>query len=274
MADIQRPHTLAIGCGDYLDAVRSHARQHLQEYRARGQDQWEMQDDWATAAYDKFYTKYLEPIRDRLIVLGEGNHYWQYQDQTTSTQHLCRRARVPFGGKPTFIRFKIIWRGKALKTLQLLVHHGDWGGNYARLSTDLGSAENKAIRFGDFDVFIFSHTHRKYAVEMEPAVHLPTTGALKVIERPRVLMRTGCFTRSYTGSCINGQAYSPHYAHRKLMPPTALGYPKVTIQLYRDYEPDRYAERVRHHQEEGRLTRSIRGAGSGTYKVRFRPETI
>lgn len=36
LEDIKRPHTYAIGAGDYLDAVRTHARNAINEYRARG----------------------------------------------------------------------------------------------------------------------------------------------------------------------------------------------------------------------------------------------
>lgn len=236
--EISQPNTYAIGAGDYLDAVRTHARLALQGYRARGEDQWETQDNWASKAYEDFYKAYLHPIRKKILVMGAGNHLWQYADGTTSDQYLCRLIGCQYGDKPTFLRWHIRYLGRTLKTFKVLVHHeGGGGGGYARHGTDVNAAETKAYQFGAFDIVIFSHTHRKWGLHI-PDLDLPTHGALKLVERPRVLIRTGCFTRSYDVKCLT------HYAHKKLLPPTELGFVKLTIQFYREYDADKYAKRL------------------------------
>lgn len=234
---IAQPHTYAIGCGDYLDAVRAHARAALQQYRAKDQDKWESQDDWAAKAYGDFYHKYLHAIREKIICLAQGNHYWEFGDGTTSDQYLCRLVGCAYGDKPTFIRLNIRYCNKTLRTFKILVHHGDWSQGYARMGTDVGATERKAEQFDAFDVFIFSHTHRRFSFNMTPSLDLPARGELRLIERPRIVIRTGCFTKSYDQKCLR------HYAHRKLLPPTELGHVELTIQFYFKHHPERYQRR-------------------------------
>jgi hypothetical protein len=258
LADIAKPHTYMIGAGDYMDAVRTTARIALDQYRAKGQDKWESQDAWASRAYEDFYSKYLHAIRDKIICLGQGNHFWSFSDGTTSDQYLCRLAGCAYGDKPTFIRLAVSCKGKHLKTFKILVHHGDWSGGYARMGTDVGAAERKAEQFDAFDIFIFSHTHRRHSFPMTPSLDLPIHGKLRLLERPRIVIRTGCFTRSYDVKCLK------HYAHRKLLPPTELGHVALTVKFYTEYDKERYEQRiVRHPEQRGT------GGASGNTKYRF-----
>lgn len=224
LADIKKPHTYAIGAGDYLDAVRTHARVAINTYRAKGEDV-QTPDQWALRAYTEFYEKNLQQIRDKIIFIGKGNHYWDFTTGESSDMLLARLCQCPYGDKPTFLRLRIRIHDRVVKTFKVLVHHeGGGGGGYARHGTDLNAAETKMYQFGAFDIVIFSHTHRKWGVPI-PDLDLPDTGELRLHERTRALIRTGCFTRSYDVKCIT------HYAHRKLLPPTELGYVTLKIKM-------------------------------------------
>lgn len=222
--DIKRPHTYAIGAGDYLDAIRTHARVSLNEYRAKGTDSG-TPDKWARRAYTDFYKQFLHPIRDKILFIGKGNHLWDFSDGSTSDNLLSHLCGCPYGDKPTFLRLHIRVHHRLVKTFKVLVHHeGGGGGGYARHGTDVNAAETKLYQFGAFDIIIFSHTHRKWGLTV-PDLDLVERGALRLLERPRALIRTGCFTRSYDVRCLQ------HYAHKKLLPPTELGYVTLKIKL-------------------------------------------
>lgn len=234
--EIAKPYTWGIPCGDYLDAVRTHAREALNSYRAKGEDQWESQDRWAEREYTEFYNKWLKPVRDKLFFIAQGNHHWPFANGSSSDHLLAKLCGVPYGDKPTFMRLRIRLGQTIIKTLKILVHHeGGGGGGYARHGTDVNAAETKLYQFGAFDIVIFSHTHRKWGMTI-PDLDLPKRGALEVRERTRALIRTGCFTRSYDIKCLQ------HYAHRKLLPPTELGYVTLKLRFYRDYDAEKYAD--------------------------------
>jgi hypothetical protein len=222
--EIKKPHTYAIGAGDYLDAVRTHARININEYRGRGEDE-QTPDKWAQRAYTDFYRRWLKPIESKIILIGKGNHLWDFACGKTSDMLLSELTGAPYGDKPTFLRLRVRIHGRIQKTFKVLVHHeGGGGGGYARHGTDVNAAETKMYQFGAFDIVIFSHTHRKWGLTI-PDLDLPHTGALRLHERTRALIRTGCFTRSYDVKCMS------HYAHRKLLPPTELGYVTLKIKL-------------------------------------------
>lgn len=238
--DMAQPHTYAIGAGDYLDAVRTHARVAINEYRARGED-LQTPDQWAHRAYTEFYEKYLREIRKKIILIGKGNHLWDFAHGSTSDNLLAELCGCAYGDKPTFLRLQIRVHGRVVKTFKVLVHHeGGGGGGYARHGTDVNAAETKMYQFGAFDIVVFSHTHRKWGLTI-PDLDLPWRGELRLVERTRALIRTGCFTRSYDVKCLS------HYAHRKLLPPTELGYVILKIKLTKHDDGDvSYRMRLEH----------------------------
>lgn len=226
------PNTYAIGMGDYANFLRTTARTFVKSYVADDNSFREL-DSMVKTEGRNFYNKYLSRIKTRLIGLAEGNHYHEFMNQTTDTQFLCDLASVPYLDKPAFIRLTIKMGKtkpyKTLRVLKILVHHGDWSGGNSRIGGDVGSAEAKSLGFGDFDIFLFGHTHRLWAMHI-PTLTISTTGKLQIVERPRAFVRTGCFMSGYASDCVKS------YAHKKLLPPTELGYVKLQIQFYREYD--------------------------------------
>ena len=235
---IDTPNCLAIGMGDYANFLRTTARKHLESYVS---DENSF-DDLASMVKGEailFHTRYLKRIQDKLIGLAEGNHYYKFQNSTTDTQFLCDLAKTPYLDKPAFIRLVIRYgspnNSTTVATLTMLVHHGDWSAGTSRLSGDVSSLDNKSQGFGDFDIFLAGHTHRLWAVHT-PTLQLSKRGELELRERPRVFIRTGCFVSGYDSKCVAS------YAHKKLLPPTELGYCRLRIKLYREYNADRAAQ--------------------------------
>lgn len=227
--ELRKPYTYAMGCGDYLDAVRTHSRVAIKAYRAQDEDDM-VPDRWARKHYEEFYLKKLKPVRDKFLFIGRGNHLWESSDGTTSDNWLANWLGCPYGDKPTFLRLRVRYKDRIIKTFKILVHHeGGGGGGYARHGTDINAAETKLYQFGSFDIIVFSHTHRKWGL-LIPDLELPDRGGLRLVERTRALIRTGCFTRSYDVKCLS------HYAHKKLLPPTELGYVTLKIKFSKPRE--------------------------------------
>lgn len=249
------PNTYYIGCGDYKNFLRTTARKHLQSYTADDNSFLEL-DSMVRGETIKFHQRYIKKIQDRLLGLSEGNHLYTFQNRTTDTQFLCELANVPYLGKPCFMRLYIESEERFMRVLKILIHHGDWSGGSGRIGGELNAAENKALGF-DFDIYIFSHTHRKYAFQ-SPVLTIPERGELRTVERPRMFIRTGAFMAGYDAKCTDG------YAHKKLLHPTELGYCKLKIQFYRQPDPARNAD--------AKARGVYRGGRFSNWKYRFSVE--
>jgi hypothetical protein len=259
-ADILKPDTYMIGAGDYRDLLRTTAMRYLQGYR---QDSTSMKtlDDMVRESTIDFYHDYFKGLEAKIIGLGKGNHLYEYRDGTNDNQQLCTLLNVPYLDNPSFIRLVIKTSdGRAVNTLRILVHHGNWGGGSSRMGGSVNSMEMKSAGF-DFDIYVFSHDHRKLAVHI-PTLTIPRTGALEVVERPRCFIRTGCFVAGYDQKCGDG-----NYVQEKLMHPSDLGYVTLTVKFYREYDAEQYK---RNRQlNPSKSPREMRGGGVGRDRYKF-----
>lgn len=226
------PNAYGIGMGDYQNFLRGTARKFLKSYNA-DENSFDDLEPLIKNRADLFYRDWLKPIEKKLIGLAEGNHYYQFKNNATDTQHLCEKADCHYLDKPAFIRLKVVYKGKALRIFKPLIHHGDWSGGHSRIGGDFNSMENKGLLgFGSFDLFLFGHTHRKGGFKV-PVMDLSTTGELKLIERTKLFVRTGCFMAGYDPKCAGT------YAQKKLLAPTDLGWCEIGIRFYREYDKGR-----------------------------------
>lgn len=249
-----------IGVTGNSNLLRTTARKHMKSYTA-DEDSWRDFDHMVRDKAKDFVKRWLMPIKHKLVGLAEGNHFFEFSQGGTDTQYMCQLLDVPYLDKPAFIRLKVGGKERrkeddTIKTFRILIHHGDWSGGYSRSGGDINSIENKVMGF-DFDIYIFSHTHRKLATVL-PSLTIPTYGDLRVVERPRVFLRTGTFMRGYTEKCEG------RYAEKKLLPPTDLGYVKLTIKFNQNYDPEVY-KRAR----QTKTAKQARGAHSSRIAYKF-----
>ncbi len=235
---METENCIGIGMGDYKNWVRGTARKHLRSYTA-DEDSWKELDRMVRGEVERFVFKGLKPMAKagKLVGLSEGNHYHQFIDGTTDTQYMCQLLEVPYLDKPAFLRLNIKRAdGKGVRVFKILLHHGDWSGGYTRVGGDVNAAEMKALGF-DFDIYFYGHTHRLWGIHM-PSLTIPTRGELQVIERPRAFMRCGSFVAGYVPECAN-------YVQKKLLPPTHVGYGRVSIHFYREYDAAKSARKAK-----------------------------
>ena len=254
LTDLLKPQSWGIGCGDYRNFLRTTARKHLKSYTA-DDDSFRELDSLVRGRVQQDYRAYYQGVQDRILLMGEGNHFHEFREGMSDTQYLCELMGVPYGGKPCMLRLTVKYdAGKkrglyTLRTFKILIHHGDWSGGNSRIGGDVNAAEMKALGF-DFDIYIFSHTHRLWGMHI-PSLTIPSRGEMKVVERPRAFIRTGCFMTGYE-TC--GQR---SYAQKRLLHPTALGYVKLEITFKRPYNPVKYR-------------RDVKGSGFNAWQYAFR----
>lgn len=253
------PDCYTVGLGDYSTFARTHARKWLKAY-TDDDTSWRELDSMVREKAIRFHRKYLSRLEPRCIGLSEGNHYHQFLSGATDTQFLCELAKLPYLDKPAFIRLRIGYGGRTLAVLKVLCHHGDWSGGAGKMGSDVNSLENRVAGFSHFDIVIAGHTHRKYGVKL-PELDIPDRGQLTIIDRPRVLIRCGCFITGYDEKCLGR-----HYAQDKLMRPTEIGYVKLEIRFKRHYNPHRYAE---HRRFAKRSTREAAGRSFENWRPEF-----
>ncbi len=258
-AELLKPHTYGIGAGDYRDLLRTTAMRYLQGYRA---DKISLKnlDDLVHESTIDFYHDYFKGLEAKILGLGKGNHLFEYTDGTNDNQQLCQLLHVPYLDNPSFIRLIVKTPdGKTRGVLRILMHHGNWSGGSSRPGGSVNAAEMKAAGF-DFDIYIFSHDHRKWAMHI-PALTIPRTGELEVIERPRCFIRTGCFVAGYDKKCGDG-----NYVQDKLMHPSDLGYVTLTVKFYQEYDAKAYERRRVRGQVTDEPPSKISGTGRDKYK--------
>lgn len=229
----ETPNCLAIGLGDYRNFLRGAARKHLLAYTADEESFLEL-SKMVRRNVEEFYKRYLRSIQGKLIGLIEGNHFFKFEDSTTDTQYLCQLAGVPYLTEMAGIRLTVHFSHKESRVFILLAHHGHWSGGYSRVGGDLNAVEMKTFPW-ECDIALYGHSHRK-AVHHSPIMQIPVKGRLQIVERPKVLIRTGSFVKGFVED-------SPgRYTERKLLPPNELGYVALKIKFFSEYEPKRYQE--------------------------------
>lgn len=228
------PDTIALGMGDYFNLLRGKARAHMQTYTA-DEESFERLDDLAEESARGFYRRWLEPIKGKIIGLLEGNHYYRFSKSgLTTTQLMCQMGGIPYLESLAAIRLVVCCKAQKTegRVLTILAHHGDWSGGYSRPGGDLNAMDLKSISTWDADISLYGHTHRKL-IHFAPVMTLSRSGALRVKEKPRVIIRTGSFLRGY----IEGKK---GYIESKLLPPSELGYPRLYIKFIQaKHEGDR-----------------------------------
>ena len=214
-----------IGMGDTLDFVSSSNRERL--INANLYDSARTVIDEAADRLVDTLAAILKPSAGRWLGMVEGNHFWTFDDGTTSDMALCRALKAPFLGTCGLIqaRFRDERPLRRSITCDVWVHHGTGGG-----ATPAGILNklHRAMESFEADVYLMGHLHRLVAEKVSRLYcsHSPNP---KIIERPKVLCGTGSFMAGYQqGSKYAGRPHGS-YVERKILPPSALGSPVIVV---------------------------------------------
>ena len=163
-------------------------------------------------------------MRGRIIGLIEGNHYWVFQNATTSTQKMCELLGCKYLGTMSYIRlcFKKIGRSGTLE-IKIIAHHGIGASRIA--GGDMRPVEQLADKW-DCDIALMGDDHQK-------GTTIRTKNGFRVradyVRAKKILLaRTGCFLKGF----VEGQA---SYVVDRCYPPNDIGLIKIEMTPRRDY---------------------------------------
>ena len=208
-----------IGMGDYLDFTSSSNRERL--INANLYDSARTVIDEAADSLVSRLAAILKPSAGRWLGMVEGNHYWVFDDGTTSDMALCHALKTPFLGTCGLVQIRFRDK-KPLRrsiTCDIWVHHG-----YGRAAT-AGAILNKLHRVMEgfeADVYLMGHFHR-LASEKPSRLYGTHAPNPKIVEKPKILAATGSYMAGYQqGSKYAGRPHGS-YVERNGMPPSSLG---------------------------------------------------
>jgi hypothetical protein len=213
-----------IGMGDYHDEFRPTIMDRLRR-DLDGDDAYGQLDQIMDKHVDQII-EMLKPLLKRGICLGllEGHHKYLYSTGITSTQKICEYFRVPYLDEMAMVRLVF---GNKQSDWSMVIHAQHGSGGSSKIGTDVGSLENKTVPHWDADLFLRGHSTKQWTGPFAKK-YLSDRQPLKLITKKCWMVNTGGFMEGY----LPGEKT---YVSRTNLPPAALGYPIVHIDLARHH---------------------------------------
>lgn len=183
-----------LGMGDYMDLMSGSEREAFNSiiYKLHDETKYTM-DDVAEERIRVFGDE-LDFMKDKIIGLIEGNHFYQFPTNITSTQKLCERLRCRYLGANAFIRLVFIHTKDLNRKhyLDIWAHHG------LGASRLLGGSINRVQQMESIaqaDIYLMGHDHKK-SVGMMSRLWLHGRKP-KLLNKKIIFARTGSFLKAY-----------------------------------------------------------------------------
>jgi hypothetical protein len=118
-------------------------------------------------------------------------------------------------------------------TVKILASHGTIAGR-----KDGGKINRMADVASNFnvDIALFGHGHSKLVSE-RVELDVPDTGAMRLIERKKLVLMTGTFRRNHTVGTLD-------YGEKAGFAPVPIGAPRIKIRPHCDNPRDRYTVEI------------------------------
>lgn len=194
--NIQKEHgrIYYLGLGDYDDMASTSERELF--FKSKLHDTTiKSLDDVAQKRVDE-YVKEISFMKDRLLGMIEGNHYYHFDSGQTSTMKMCDALRCKYLGGVSIIRLAFSSKSThRFNTLDIYAHHtaGGKGGGGRREGSSLNKLEDMT-HVWDADIYLAGHDH-KFNTAMPSYLYLDRY--MKVKQKERLLIRTGSFQKGW-----------------------------------------------------------------------------
>lgn len=229
VALLQEPNTYGLLLGDTFEFARTTARRYLRAY---------VGDDTSFTEVDKYVhaevlklAKILGPVRDKILGVIRGNHYYTFQGLggINSEQLLSQELGLRYLGAAGIIRIDVREEsneGKARDRIVVWAHHH--GGSRAGTpSGDVTGLRRQAEKVRA-DVYILAHTHDCYGrIESERVVSNATPPT--IYEEDRAFIRAGCLREHVTRKPQANLPDAEDYADEAGYSPRRMGYVELEI---------------------------------------------
>jgi len=208
---------LYIGMGDYLDCFSESERSGLIAAKLHESSEENM-ENFIKSKLDAFCEE-IEFMRGKLIGFIEGNHFYKFASNITSTQYLCEKMKCRYLGASAFIRLSLEYHGHSTSKVDMFVHHGKGA---SRL---VGGSLNTVQQMAECavaDVYLMGHDHKKSAGMSSRLELTDGSSGVNLRERRLLYARTGSFLKSYEPDRAS-------YVVKSLLNPSDIGYVKIEI---------------------------------------------
>lgn len=235
------PNSRVLLLGDQFEGTRTSYRAFLKSY-AKDKNSKQTFDALMEAQVDELVQE-LEPIKDRIIGVIQGNHYYEFYGDMTSDQLLCQKLQVPFLGVEAGIRLECRDKtGKSRATLRLAAHHHGGSSGGKTFGGDI-NALHKFEQVWDADILCLGHTHKTLTF-MTGQKTIPKQGDVTEGLRKRVFLRCGCMRDSSVELPDANLPYNPDYAKAESYPPIPLTWPELKVDISFNSGEVRYTRTV------------------------------
>ena len=203
-----KPRCYFLGMGDMLDLASTSEREILGSPKLHESTTTNL-DVLVLNQVEKF-VKEIEFMKGRIIGLIEGNHYWVFQNATTSTQKMCELLGCKYLGTQSYIRiiYKKSGRTGHCNEIKIIAHHGIGTSRIA--GGDMRPVEMLANGW-DCDIALMGDDHQKGLIIRTK--HEFRGNSMIVKAKKILLARTGCFLRGFVedeASYVVDKCYSPN----------------------------------------------------------------
>jgi hypothetical protein len=196
------PNAIFLGMGDYCDGVSTSERSIIKDERLHETTKRNIETFYRETNHK--LAKELSFMDGKLIGLLGGNHYYPFDDGSTSDHMLADLMKTKYLGVCSFIRLTIRDTKSNHKSasIDIFAHHGKGGGGSAGATF---STLDKMQQTADADIFLMGHDHKRGVVPSNPRIKISrgNGGKLHVKERTPWLGRTGSFLKAYENGSVS-----------------------------------------------------------------------
>lgn len=221
-----------IGMGDYSDAFRPTIRARLNGTFADDKGSRFQLDTHIMKSMQSLAEK-LQPLKNRIIGLLEGHHYYDLVGGMTSTQYLCQLLGVKYLSFACVVQLHITRSKSHKKIVDIFATHGCGGSKYSH--SDLAHLERNIMPSWDCDLYLRGHSTKVYVAHGAPLNKIsraPLEKGIKILKRQRLLVNTGGFMEGYVPGTTT-------YVEEKNLPPCALGWAVIELHIRNTKGEDR-----------------------------------
>lgn len=212
LAETFSPQTYYFGNGDLMDQII------VTDKRYRKSMDASQSDSIVDEQIDGLYST-LEPYKDNIISLGDGNHERTIcrMCSTNPTKRLAERLGCEYMGISGIIVLRLSHQGGKGRTVLIYHHHG-WGGASRTEGGDITKYARHAKQW-HVDFCVYGHCHKLHA---EPWPEFEVSGT-KLISRPKHLIVNGTFQKTLSPD------ENPSWAEEMGFPGVDIGAPLLHI---------------------------------------------
>ena len=209
-----------LGVGEPIDLASASQRAIMGPLRDSVKKEF---NDMMRGVVERF-VRLIDFTAGQWIGFMEGDHYWQFDDGTTTDQLICSYLGCKFLGDATMIRltYPEVSMPHPEADCIIYAHHGIGS---SRLSGGQLHRIEDLLKFIDADIYLMGHSHAKVSTPIDKQTVTPDGVHY---HRTKVIARTGAFMKSYLSSeplGLNEPAVRSRatYAEKAAYMPAAMG---------------------------------------------------